>query len=67
MLKSGGINGKVIESALANGMTVKGALGPVRYKGSNQHNPTNIVAAVQIKSGKFVKVLKGVPKNIPAP
>jgi branched-chain amino acid transport system substrate-binding protein len=67
VLKSGGIDGKVIESALANGMTVNGALGPIRYKGTNQHNPTNIVAAVQIKNGKFVKVLKGVPKNIPAP
>jgi branched-chain amino acid transport system substrate-binding protein len=67
VIKSGGINGKVIQAALANGMTVKGALGPIRYKGSNQHNPTNIVAAVQIKGGKFVKVLKGVPKNVPAP
>jgi branched-chain amino acid transport system substrate-binding protein len=67
VIKSGGINGKVIQAALANGMTVKGALGPIKYKGSNQHNPTNIVAAVQIKNGKFVKVLKGVPKKVPAP
>jgi branched-chain amino acid transport system substrate-binding protein len=67
VLKSGGISGKVIEAALANGMTVKGALGPIRYKGSNQHNPTNIVAAVQIRNGRFVKVLKGVPKKVPAP
>ncbi len=67
VIKAGGINGKVIQAALANGMTVKGALGPIRYKGSNQHNPTNIVAALQIRNGKFVKVLKGVPKNVPAP
>lgn len=67
VIKSGGIDGKVIQAALANGMTVKGALGPIRYKGKGQHNPTNIVAAVQIRNGKFVKVLKGVPKKVPAP
>jgi len=67
VIKSGGINGKAIQSALANGMTVHGALGPIRYKGSNQHNPVNIVAAVQIRNGRFVKVLKGVPKKVPAP
>jgi branched-chain amino acid transport system substrate-binding protein len=67
VIKGGGINGKAIQSALANGMTVNGALGPVKYSGSNRHNPTNIVAALQIKNGKFVKVLKGFPKNVPAP
>jgi branched-chain amino acid transport system substrate-binding protein len=67
VIKSGSTSGKVIEAALANGMTIHGALGPIRYKGSNQHNPTNIVAAVQIRNGKFVKVLKGVPKKVPAP
>jgi branched-chain amino acid transport system substrate-binding protein len=67
VIKSGSIDGKVIQAALANGMTVKGALGPIRYKGKGQHNPTNIVAAVQIRNGKFVKVLKGVPKKVPAP
>lgn len=67
VIKSGGIDGKVIQAALANGMTVKGALGPIRYKGKGQHNPTNIVAAVQIRNGKFVKALKGVPKKVPAP
>jgi branched-chain amino acid transport system substrate-binding protein len=67
VVKAGGIDGKVIQAALANGMTINGALGALRFKGSNQHNPTNIVAALQIKSGKFVKVLKGVPKNVPAP
>jgi branched-chain amino acid transport system substrate-binding protein len=67
VVKAGSIDGKVIQAALANGMTIKGALGPLRFKGSNQHNPSNIVAALQIRSGKFVKVLKGVPKNVPAP
>src|ERR687887_2282341 len=67
VIKAGGIDGKVIASALANGMTVHGALGPIVYKGNGQHNPTNIVAAVQIRNGKFVKVLKGVPKNAPSP
>jgi branched-chain amino acid transport system substrate-binding protein len=67
VIKAGSINGKLIQAALANGMTVQGALGPIKYSGSNQHNPTNIVAAVQIKNGKFVKVLKGFPKNVPAP
>jgi len=67
VIKSGSTNGKVIQAALANGMTVHGALGPIRYKGKNQHNPTNIVAALQIRNGKFVKVIKGVPKKVPAP
>jgi branched-chain amino acid transport system substrate-binding protein len=67
VLKSGGIDGQVIQAALANGMTVKGALGPVKYRGSGRHNPTNLVAALQIRNGKFVKVLKSIPKNVPAP
>jgi branched-chain amino acid transport system substrate-binding protein len=67
VIKAGGIDGKVIQAALANGMTINGALGPVTYKGSNQHNPTNLVAALQIRNGTFVKVLKGIPKNVPAP
>jgi branched-chain amino acid transport system substrate-binding protein len=67
VIKSGGFDGKVIQAALANGMTVNGALGPIRYKGANQHNPTNIVAALEIRGGKFVKVLKSIPKNVPAP
>src|SRR5438445_2179833 len=39
VLKAGGIDGKAIQAALANGMTVHGALGPILYKGKNQHNP----------------------------
>jgi branched-chain amino acid transport system substrate-binding protein len=67
VLKSGGTAPKVIQAALANGMTVKGALGPIKYLGRNRRNPTNIVVVDQIKNGKFVKVLKGVPKNVPSP
>jgi branched-chain amino acid transport system substrate-binding protein len=67
VIKGGGFDPKVIEAALASGMTVRGALGAIHYKGHNQHNPTNLVAAVQIKNGKFVKVLKSVPKKVPAP
>jgi branched-chain amino acid transport system substrate-binding protein len=67
VLKAGSINGKAIEAVLAKGMTVQGALGPIKYKGSNQHNPTNLVAAVQIRNGRFVKVLKNVPKKVPSP
>jgi branched-chain amino acid transport system substrate-binding protein len=67
VLKAGSTDGKLIEAALSNGLTVHGALGPVKYSGKGKHNPTNIVAAIEIRNGKFVKVLKGVPKNIPSP
>ena len=61
------VTGGVIQAVLSAGMTVKGALGPVKYLGHGQHNPTNIVAVDQIKGGKFVKVLKSVPKKVPSP
>ena len=48
-------------------MTVRGALGPVRYLGRGRHNPTNVVVVDQIRGGKFVKVLKSVPTKVPAP
>jgi branched-chain amino acid transport system substrate-binding protein len=67
VIKSGSTDPKVIQAALANGMTVKGALGPIKYLGKNRRNPTNIVVVDQIRGGKFVKVLKGVPKSVPAP
>jgi branched-chain amino acid transport system substrate-binding protein len=67
VIKSGGTDPKVIQAALANGMTVKGALGPIKYLGRNRRNPTNVVVVDQIKGGKFVKVLKSVPKGVPAP
>ena len=46
---------------------VRGALGPILYKGKNQRNPVNTVAVDQIRNGRFVKILKSVPKNVPAP
>jgi branched-chain amino acid transport system substrate-binding protein len=67
VIKAGSTDPKKIQAVLAAGLTVNGALGPVRYKGGGQHNPTNIVVVDQIKGGKFVKVLKGVPTNVPAP
>jgi branched-chain amino acid transport system substrate-binding protein len=64
--RGGSYDPKVIEAALKNGLTVNGALGPIRYPGSNRHNPTNLVAVVQVRKGKFVQVMKSVPKA-PAP
>ena len=67
VLKAGSTDPKKIQAALAAGLTVHGALGPVKYLGHGQHNPRNIVAVDQIRGGKFVKVLKSVPTNIPSP
>ena len=67
VLKAGSTDPKKIAAVLSRGLTVKGALGPVRYLGHGQHNPTNIVAVDQIRGGKFVKVLKSVPKGVPSP
>jgi branched-chain amino acid transport system substrate-binding protein len=64
--RGGSYDPKVIEAALKNGLTVNGALGPIHYLGSNRHNPTNLVAVVQVRKGKFVQVMKSVPKA-PAP
>jgi branched-chain amino acid transport system substrate-binding protein len=67
VLKAGSTDPKKIQAVLSAGMTVNGALGPVKYLGHGQHNPRNIVVVDQIKGGKFVKVLKSVPKKVPAP
>jgi branched-chain amino acid transport system substrate-binding protein len=67
VLKAGSSDPKKIQAALAAGMTVNGALGPVKYLGHGQHNPKNIVVVDQIKGGKFVKVLKSIPTKVPAP
>jgi branched-chain amino acid transport system substrate-binding protein len=67
VLKAGSTDPKKIQAVLSRGMTVRGALGPVQYLGRGRHNPTNIVAVDQIRGGKFVKVLKSVPKKVPAP
>jgi branched-chain amino acid transport system substrate-binding protein len=66
VLKAGSSDPKKIEAVLKKGITVHGALGPIRFSGKS-HNPTNLVAALQIRNGKFVKVLKSVPKNVPSP
>jgi branched-chain amino acid transport system substrate-binding protein len=67
VLKAGSTDPKKIQAVLSRGMTVRGALGSVHYLGHGQHNPTNVVVVDQIKGGKFVKVLKSVPKKVPAP
>ncbi len=67
VIKSGGTDPKVVQAALANGMTVHGALGPIHYLGHGQRNPTNLVVVDQIRAGKFVKVLKSIPTKVPAP
>jgi branched-chain amino acid transport system substrate-binding protein len=67
VIKAGSADPKKIQAVLSAGLTVNGALGPVRYKGRGQHNPVNLVVVDQIKGGKFVKVLKSVPKKVPAP
>jgi branched-chain amino acid transport system substrate-binding protein len=67
VLKAGSTDPKKIQAVLSAGMTVNGALGPVKYLGHGQHNPRNVVVVDQIKGGKFVKVLKSVPTKVPAP
>src|ERR671932_626581 len=67
VIKAGSTDPKKIQAVLSRGMTVRGALGPVRYLGRGRHNPTNVVVVDQIRGGKFVKVLKSVPKKVPAP
>jgi branched-chain amino acid transport system substrate-binding protein len=67
VIKAGSTDPKKIASALSAGLTVNGALGPVKYLGHGQHNPRNLVVVDQIKGGKFVKVLKSVPTRVPAP
>ncbi len=56
---------KKIEAALAGGMTVKGALGAITYRGHGEHNPKNNVAVVKIQNRKFTLVKLGVPTKVP--
>jgi branched-chain amino acid transport system substrate-binding protein len=65
--KAGSSDPKLIAAALKNGLTVDGSLGPIRFLGANRHNPTNLVAVVQVRNGKFVQVRKSVPKSVPSP
>jgi branched-chain amino acid transport system substrate-binding protein len=67
MLKANSTDPAKIEAALAAGMTVNGALGPIKYAGKGRHNPSTLVVVDRIKSKRFVLALKSVPKNVPAP
>jgi branched-chain amino acid transport system substrate-binding protein len=67
MLKANSTDPKKIQAALAAGMTVKGALGPIKYLGHGNHNPTTLVVVDRIKNKRFVLGLKSVPKNVPKP
>jgi branched-chain amino acid transport system substrate-binding protein len=67
MLKANSTDPAKIEAALSAGMTVNGALGPIKYAGRGRHNPSTLVVVDRIKSKRFVLALKSVPKNVPAP
>jgi branched-chain amino acid transport system substrate-binding protein len=67
MLKANSTDPAKIEAALSKGMTVRGALGPIKYQGHGRHNPSTIVVVDRIKSRHFVLALKSVPKNVPRP
>jgi branched-chain amino acid transport system substrate-binding protein len=54
-----------IQATLSNGLTVQGALGPIKYPGGGEHNPTTNVAVVKIQSHKFNLVKIGVPTKVP--
>jgi branched-chain amino acid transport system substrate-binding protein len=67
ILKANSTDPKKIEAALSNGLSVRGALGPIKYAGHGRHNPSTIVVVDRIKSKRFVLALKSVPKNVPRP
>jgi branched-chain amino acid transport system substrate-binding protein len=67
MLKANSTDPAKIEAALSKGLTVRGALGPIKYLGHARHNPTTLVVVDRIKNRRFVLALKSVPKNVPRP
>jgi hypothetical protein len=67
MLKANSTNPKKIEALLARGLTVRGALGPIRYLGHNNHNPTTLVVVDRMKSRRFTLAVRSIPKNVPKP
>ena len=67
MLKANSTDPKKIQAALASGMTVRGALGPIKYLGHNRHNPVTFVVVDRIKNKHFTLALKSIPKNVPKP
>jgi branched-chain amino acid transport system substrate-binding protein len=67
VLKAGSTDPKKLAAVFKNGLTIHGALGTSRFRGHNSHNAVAPVAVDQIKGGKFVLVMKNVPKSVPAP
>jgi branched-chain amino acid transport system substrate-binding protein len=67
MLKANSTDPKKIRAALGAGITVTGALGPIKYLGKGNHNPSTLVVVDRIKNKRFVLALKSVPKNVPKP
>jgi branched-chain amino acid transport system substrate-binding protein len=67
VLKANSTDPKKLAAAFSSGFTVHGALGDIKFLGHNNHNAIAPVAVTQIKNGKFVLVLKSVPKGVPAP
>jgi branched-chain amino acid transport system substrate-binding protein len=67
MLKANSTDPAKIEAALSKGLTVNGALGPIKYAGHGRHNPSTIVVVDRIKNKHFALALKSVPKNVPRP
>ena len=67
VLKANSTNPKKLAAVFKSGLTIRGALGVSRFLGHNNHNAVAPVAVDQIKNGKFVLVMKNVPKNVPAP
>ena len=67
MLKANSTDPAKIEAALSKGLTVRGALGPIKYQGRGRHNPTTLVVVDRIKNRRFVLALKSIPKNVPRP
>jgi branched-chain amino acid transport system substrate-binding protein len=67
MLKANSSDPKKIQAALGAGITVKGVLGPIKYLGHGNHNPTTLVVVDRIRNRRFVLALKSIPKNVPKP
>jgi len=67
MLKADSTDPSKIQGALAAGLTVRGALGPIKYVGGGEHNPVTLVTVDRIKNRHFVLVRKSVPTNVPRP
>lgn len=67
VLKAGSTDPKKLATVFRKGLTIHGALGTSRFLGHNNHNAVAPVAVTQIKNGKFVLVMKNIPKNVPAP